>query len=121
IRGGYHIDFATLERNHDGFISREEAKANPTLAREFDALDAHHRGRLDQARLKGWMKHQPGRLPSCGHSPYNEVLRAPRHPPSPDPVGPAGRERGPCPGRATRHGGDRAVAGHAREYPSAEP
>jgi len=25
IRGGYHIDFATLDRNHDGFISHAEA------------------------------------------------------------------------------------------------
>lgn len=56
IRGGYHIDFATLDRNHDGFISRQEAQANPTLAREFDALDTHHSGRLSKAQLEGWMK-----------------------------------------------------------------
>ncbi len=49
IKGDYHIDFATLGRNHDGFISRAEAKANPALEREFDALDSHHRGRLDKA------------------------------------------------------------------------
>ncbi len=49
IKGDYHIDFATLDRNHDGFISRAEAKANPALEREFDALDTHHRGRLDKA------------------------------------------------------------------------
>ena len=56
IRGDYHIDFATLDRNHDGFISREEAKANPTLEREFDALDTHRSGRLSRAQLEGWMK-----------------------------------------------------------------
>lgn len=56
IRGDYHIDFATLDRNHDGFISREEAKANPTLEREFDALDTRHAGRLSKAQLEGWMK-----------------------------------------------------------------
>ncbi len=56
IRGDYHIDFATLDRNHDGFISRAEAKANPTLEREFDALDTHRTGRLSKAQLEGWMR-----------------------------------------------------------------
>jgi len=56
IRGDYHIDFAKLDRNHDGFIGRQEAKADPTLEREFDALDTHHTGRLDKAQLEGWMK-----------------------------------------------------------------
>ena len=55
IRGDYHIDFATLDRDHDGFISRREAQANPTLAREFDALDTHRSGRPDKAQLEGWM------------------------------------------------------------------
>lgn len=49
IRGGYHIGFAPLDRNHDGFISHVEAPANPTLAREFDALDALHTGRRSKA------------------------------------------------------------------------
>lgn len=56
IKGDYHIDFAKLDRNHDGFISRQEAKADPTLEREFDALDTHHSGRLSKAQLEGWMK-----------------------------------------------------------------
>lgn len=56
IKGDYHIDFAKLDRNHDGFISRQEAKADPTLEREFDALDTQHSGRLSKAQLEGWMK-----------------------------------------------------------------
>ena len=56
VRGDYHIDFATLDRDHDGFISRQEAQANPTLAREFDVLDTHRSGRPDKAQLEGWMK-----------------------------------------------------------------
>lgn len=56
VRGDYHIDFATLDRDHDGYISRQEAHANPTLAREFDALDSHRSGRLSRAQLEGWMK-----------------------------------------------------------------
>lgn len=56
VRGDYHIDFATLDRDHDGYISRQEAQANPTLAREFAALDSHRSGRLSRAQLEGWMK-----------------------------------------------------------------
>lgn len=56
VHGDYHIDFATLDRDHDGYISRQEAQANPTLAREFDALDSHRSGRLSRAQLEGWMK-----------------------------------------------------------------
>ncbi|MCC4591603.1 hypothetical protein LL974_10685 [Xanthomonas campestris pv. cannae] len=55
IVGDYHIDFAKLDRNHDGYISRAEAKADPTLYAEFDAVDVHHHGRLSKADLEGWM------------------------------------------------------------------
>ncbi|MGV8961241.1 MAG: hypothetical protein ACOH1V_12815 [Stenotrophomonas sp.] len=56
IKGDYHINFAKLDRNHDGYISRDEAKADPTLEREFDAVDTKHAGRLSKAQLEGWMK-----------------------------------------------------------------
>ncbi len=52
---GYHIDFAQLDRNHDGYISRSEARADPELSAEFNAVDTHHRGRLSKADLKGWI------------------------------------------------------------------
>lgn len=55
IVGGYRIDFAKLDHNHDGYISRAEAKADPTLYAEFDAVDVHHHGRLSKADLQGWM------------------------------------------------------------------
>lgn len=55
VRGDYHIDFASLDRDQDGYISREEARANPTLDREFDALDTQRSGRLDREQLKGWL------------------------------------------------------------------
>jgi len=56
IVGQYRIDFSALDKNHDGYISRAEAKADPTLAAEFDAVDAHHRGRLSKQDLKGWLQ-----------------------------------------------------------------
>lgn len=53
--GQYRIVFAQMDLDGDGFISRDEAAANPSLAAEFDALDTRRRGRLDPADLAGWL------------------------------------------------------------------
>ncbi|HFK2922373.1 TPA: EF-hand domain-containing protein [Stenotrophomonas maltophilia] len=55
VLGQYRIHFAALDVNGDGFISREEAQANPALADEFNALDVKRRGKLDRADLAGWL------------------------------------------------------------------
>ncbi|WP_286075016.1 EF-hand domain-containing protein [Stenotrophomonas sp. 59] len=55
VVGQYRIHFAALDVNGDGFISREEAQANPALADEFNSLDRKHRGKLDRADLAGWL------------------------------------------------------------------
>jgi hypothetical protein len=55
VVGQYRIAFAALDVDGDGFISRAEAQANPTLADEFNALDVTRRGKLDRADLAGWL------------------------------------------------------------------
>lgn len=55
VVGQYRIHFAALDVNGDGFISREEAQANPALADEFNSLDRMHRGKLDRTDLAGWL------------------------------------------------------------------
>ncbi len=55
VVGQYRIHFAALDVNGDGFISREEAQANPALADEFNSLDRRHRGKLDRSDLAGWL------------------------------------------------------------------
>ncbi|MGV8961242.1 MAG: EF-hand domain-containing protein [Stenotrophomonas sp.] len=55
VVGNYRIDFNALDVDGDGFISREEAQANPALADEFNALDRARRGRLDRSQLAGWL------------------------------------------------------------------
>lgn len=55
VIGNYRIDFNALDVDADGFISREEAQANPALADEFNALDTSRRGRLDRSQLAGWL------------------------------------------------------------------
>jgi hypothetical protein len=44
--------FAALDRNHDGFISREEAEAYPPLASDFDYLT--HGERISAAQYARW-------------------------------------------------------------------
>mgnify|MGYP000851880140 CR=1 FL=1 len=53
--GQYRIVFTDLDLDGDGFISRSEAAANPSLEAEFDALDSRRRGQLDRADLAGWL------------------------------------------------------------------
>lgn len=55
VAGNYRIDFQALDVDGDGFISREEAQANPALADEFNALDSARRGKLAREQLAGWL------------------------------------------------------------------
>ncbi len=55
VVGQYRIRFSDLDVNGDGFISREEAQANPALADEFNTLVVKRRGKLDRADLAGWL------------------------------------------------------------------
>ena len=41
--------FHALDKNKDGYISREEAKSNPALAAKFKEADKDHDGKLSRA------------------------------------------------------------------------
>ncbi|MET0131427.1 MAG: EF-hand domain-containing protein, partial [Stenotrophomonas chelatiphaga] len=53
--GQYRIHFAEQDVDADGYISRDEAQANPSLADEFISLDVKRRGKLDRDDLAGWL------------------------------------------------------------------
>lgn len=53
--GQYRIRFAELDVDGDGYISRDEAQANLSLADEFISLDVKRRGKLDREDLAGWL------------------------------------------------------------------
>jgi Ca2+-binding EF-hand superfamily protein len=44
-----------MDANHDGSISRGEAKGNADLMREFHVVDANHNGRLSKDEMQGWL------------------------------------------------------------------
>lgn len=47
--------FATLDTDHSGGISREEAQAYPPLLNDFDYL-AHHASNISKAQYERWVK-----------------------------------------------------------------
>ena len=49
-------EFLRLDTDHDGFISREDAKNWPELSRVFDKLDRDHDGRLSHDDFKAFEK-----------------------------------------------------------------
>lgn len=55
ISPNYHVDFEAMDANHDGAITRAEARGNPDLMREFHVADANHNGRLTREEMKGWL------------------------------------------------------------------
>ena len=57
VSSNYKVDFAAMDKNSDGNVSRAEVRAsgNADLAREFHVVDANHNGRLTQEEMKGWL------------------------------------------------------------------
>lgn len=47
-----------LDKNNDGFVSRDEAKGVPMLAKVFDTFDRNRDGNLDRAELEAAEKAQ---------------------------------------------------------------
>jgi hypothetical protein len=45
-------EFERMDANRDGFISREEARADAQVTRQFDQADANRDGRLEPSEFK---------------------------------------------------------------------
>ena len=44
--------FATVDTNADGNVSKEEAAANPSFEKNFDALDGNHDGTVTEREYR---------------------------------------------------------------------
>ncbi len=59
--------FEQLDRNHDGYISKSEAKASATLSKDWKSADANGDGKVEQAEFAQFeMKTAP---PAAGPAP----------------------------------------------------
>ena len=63
------VDFNRLDTNHDGKLSREEARAEPELSMEFDTLDANHDGFLSLQEFQAWPRAKKQKIPDAGTAP----------------------------------------------------
>lgn len=50
--------FEGADTNHDGGLSREEAKSMPMILEHFDEIDANKDGKVTTEELKAWMEGQ---------------------------------------------------------------
>ena len=48
--------FDSADTNHDGALSREEAKNTPMILQHFDDIDANKDGKVTEEELKAWME-----------------------------------------------------------------
>jgi hypothetical protein len=46
-------EFRQMDKNHDGFLSKDEVQGNSSLSANFDSLDKNHDGKLAQAEVTG--------------------------------------------------------------------
>ncbi len=56
-------EFARLDKNHDGYISKAEAMADPKLSKDFKSFDLNNDGKLNRAEyLAAAAKEDTGKL-----------------------------------------------------------
>ena len=46
-------EFSRLDKNHDGYLSKDEVKLHPVLRSRFASLDKDHDGKLSQSEVSG--------------------------------------------------------------------
>lgn len=56
-------NFDGADKNHDGFLSKDEAKAGhvPFIVKNFDAIDTQHRGLVSKEDVHNFIKQGLGR------------------------------------------------------------
>jgi Ca2+-binding EF-hand superfamily protein len=75
-----NIILKRFDTNHDGKISREEAKG--PLAKNFDKIDTNHDGYLDRKELQAFLAKRPGAQQGKGKA--DSQARQPAKPTIPD-------------------------------------
>jgi EF hand domain-containing protein len=56
VRGGASVsasEFRRMDKNKDGYLSKDEVEGNASLSSSFDQLDADHDGKLARSEVRG--------------------------------------------------------------------
>jgi Ca2+-binding EF-hand superfamily protein len=62
MRAQHEAKFAAADKDHDGTLDPEEAKALPRVAKSFDAIDADKSGTVSEEEIRDYAKaHRGGR------------------------------------------------------------
>jgi len=59
LQQDYRNLFATYDVNHDGVLTRDEARASNQLAPLFDSMDINRDGQVTSAELERWLADMP--------------------------------------------------------------
>ncbi len=55
----YEYGFQNMDRNKDGYVSREEASEHDELAQKWDEADTNHDGKLDESEFSAFEDSDP--------------------------------------------------------------
>jgi len=59
--------FNKLDTNHDGYISKEEAKADSHLSQNWSTVDPNNNGKISESEFSAFEEEmEPGGMPSKG-------------------------------------------------------
>ncbi len=55
----FEYGFQNMDRNKDGYLSREEANENDELAQKWDEADTNHDGKVDESEFSAFEDSEP--------------------------------------------------------------
>lgn len=55
----FEYGFQDMDRNQDGYLSREEAREHEELSKQWEKADANHDGKLDQSEFSAFEESEP--------------------------------------------------------------
>jgi hypothetical protein len=65
--------FKAADKDNDGTLDKEEAKAMPRVAKHFDAIDTDHDGTVSMDEIKASMKHAMKAMHEKGEAAFNKA------------------------------------------------
>ncbi|MBB3228646.1 seryl-tRNA(Sec) selenium transferase [Luteibacter sp. Sphag1AF] len=64
-----HKNFIAADKDKDGYLTRDEAKAMPMVSRNFDAIDTQKTGKVSEQDIATFMKERAAQRPGMAPPP----------------------------------------------------